>query len=205
MVALFTPWRTSYKKVLPFMLKNVKLIGLLNLSTILLSVGICLPTLSKSSFSQKSLLLIGNPDSIIGQNTPPSYPLYCHGPLITSIVPKKPFTLTPFKWSSQGAGSVIPGPGECAWADRGPRGSEINSSNGNIIRTYRDAFPNLSGNLNTLPNLPAGKYWELGVYRDPNLPVLIVTQVVGFVKPPFSTQPILPNCDRFTKLCSIIN
>jgi hypothetical protein len=110
----------------------------------------------------------------------PSFPLYCQGPLNTSTAPTP---LTAFKWSSKGAGAASPGPGECAWADRGPQGTEIKSGNSNVI----------SGYLNQVANLPAGRYAEIGVYRDPNAGNdLVVTQVVGVVTPPFSSSPILP-------------
>ncbi len=49
------------------------------------------------------------------------------------------------------------------------------------------------GFLNELANLPAGKYSEIGVYRDPSFNNdMVVTQIVGFVSPPFSAQPVLP-------------
>jgi hypothetical protein len=110
----------------------------------------------------------------------PSYPLYCQGPLKTSTAPTP---LTPYKWASEGAGAKAPGPGECAWADRGPRGIEIKSGDSNEIMGY----------LNQLANLPAGKYMEIGVYRDPNYGNdMMVTKIVGFVTPPFSAKPVLP-------------
>jgi hypothetical protein len=112
--------------------------------------------------------------------TQPSFPLYCQGPLVTSgsLNPQ-----TPFKWAKEGAGAANPGPGECAWADRGPRGTEIKSGDGNVI----------SGILNQLANLGAGKFSEIGVYRDPNVSNdLVVTQLVGIVTPPFSAKPVLP-------------
>jgi hypothetical protein len=110
----------------------------------------------------------------------PSYPLYCQGPLHTSPAPTP---LTPFKWASEGAGAKSPGPGECVWADRGPRGTEIKSGDSNVI----------SGYLNQVANLPAGKYAEIGVYRDPEADNdMVVTQIVGLVSPPFSSSPTLP-------------
>ncbi len=109
-----------------------------------------------------------------------SYPLYCQGRLITSTAPTP---LTPFKWSSRSAHAVAPGPGQCAWADRVPQGAEINKSGGNLI----------SGYLNQVANLPAGKYAEIGVYRDTNADNdLVVTKIVGIVKPPFSSSTTLP-------------
>jgi len=110
----------------------------------------------------------------------PSYPLYCQGPLSTSPAPTP---LTQFKWASQGAGAKSPGPGECAWADRGPRGTEIKAGDTNLI----------SGYLNQVANLPAGKYMEIGVYRDAtDNNDMVVTQIVGLVSPPFSASPTLP-------------
>lgn len=109
-----------------------------------------------------------------------SFPLYCQGPLSTSPAPTP---LTQFKWASQGAGAKSPGPGECAWADRGPRGTEIKAGDSNVI----------SGYLNQVANLPAGKYMEIGVYRDPSAgDKMVVTQIVGLVSPPFSSSVTLP-------------
>jgi hypothetical protein len=112
--------------------------------------------------------------------TQPSFPLYCQGPLSTSasLEPQ-----TPFKWAKEGAGAASPGKGECAWADRGPRSIEIKSGGGNVIYGF----------LNQLANLPDGKFSEIGVYRDPNVDNdMVVTQLVGFVTPPFSPKPVLP-------------
>jgi len=112
--------------------------------------------------------------------TQPSFPLYCQGPLQTSgtLEPQ-----TPFKWANTGAGAASPGKGECAWADRGPRPIEIKPGNENIIYGF----------LNQLADLPDGKFFEIGVYRDPNLNNdMVVTRPVGFVTPPFSPEPVLP-------------
>jgi hypothetical protein len=110
----------------------------------------------------------------------PSYPLYCQGPLVTSSAP---VPLTPFKWSSHSASAASPGPGECAWADRGPGGTEIKSGNSNVIYGY----------LNQVANLRAGKYAEIGVYNDASVGNdMVVTQVVGLVTPPFSSSSTLP-------------
>jgi subtilase family serine protease len=107
-----------------------------------------------------------------------SYPLYCQGPLTTSGSPAQ----TPFKWASQGAGAAAPGPGECAWADRAPRGTEIKAGDRNL----------LFGAVKQLANLPAGKFGAVGAYNDPRDHDMVVTQVVGFVAPPFSATPTLP-------------
>jgi hypothetical protein len=128
------------------------------------------------------VVALASPDQTIFsiEPTQPSFPLYCQGQLTTSasLEPQ-----TPFKWAKEGAGAAPPGPGECAWADRGPRGIEIKSGGGNVI----------AGFLNQLANFPAGKYSEIGVYRDPNADNdLVVTQLVGFVTPPFSAKPVLP-------------
>jgi subtilase family serine protease len=108
-----------------------------------------------------------------------SYPLYCQGPLSTT---SGPVPQTQFKWASQAAGVASPGPGECAWADRTPRGTEIKSGDTNV----------LDGHLHEVANLKAGKFGELGVYNDPTSHDMVVTQVVGLVLPPFSPNPTLP-------------
>lgn len=115
----------------------------------------------------------------IARATPPSFPLYCRGPLHTSNAATP---LTPFTWSSTGAGAASPGARECAWGDRGPRGSESHGG-GNVI----------CGGLGPVANLASGQYMEIGVYRNVNENnCLTVTQVVGFVQPPFSSSPTLP-------------
>jgi Peptidase A4 family len=114
--------------------------------------------------------------------TQPSYPLYCQGPLETTAA-QVPTPTTVFKWASNGAGAEPPGPGECAWADRPPRPGEEQPGGTGIIFGY----------LNQVTNLPAGTYSEIGVYRDPAFGNdLNVTQIVGFVSPPFSANPVLP-------------
>jgi hypothetical protein len=114
--------------------------------------------------------------------TQPSYPLYCQGPLNTPTA-QVPTPTTVFKWASTGADAEPPGPGECAWADRPPRGSEIQPGDTGIIFGY----------LNQVANLPAGQYSEIDVYRDPGFGNdLNVMQIVGFVSPPFSPNPVLP-------------
>jgi hypothetical protein len=41
--------------------------------------------------------------------------------------------------------------------------------------------------------LPAGEYAAIGVYRDPNADNdMVVTQIIGKVKPPFGSSPTLP-------------
>ncbi len=105
-----------------------------------------------------------------------AFPLYCQGPLATSS------NLTPFKWAAQGAGSASPGPGECAWPDRAPSGTEVKSGDTNTI----------SGDLHQVASLAAGKYAEIGVYNDPTTHDMVVTQIVGLVTAPFSSKPTLP-------------
>jgi hypothetical protein len=139
----------------------------------LLLAGVC-----ASAFSNRA----------VAQTPAPSFPLYCQGPLVTgahSPPPSGP-TSTPFKWSGTGAGAASPGPGECAWADRGPRGTEILPGDSNVICDS-------SGNV---ASLPAGKFLEVGVYRDTTFNnCMHVTHFVGIspvVQPPFSAVPALP-------------
>jgi Peptidase A4 family len=102
-----------------------------------------------------------------------SYAFYCQGPLQTSPAPKPE---TPFKWSSKGAGIAPPGAGECAWADRGPRGTEVKTGDSNVI----------SGYLNDEANLAAGKYMKLGVYNDAALNHdMVVREAPAPAAPPF--------------------
>jgi subtilase family serine protease len=105
-----------------------------------------------------------------------SYPLYCQGPLSQSN------NQTSFKWAPEAAGSQAPGPGECAWADRTPSGSEILPGNKGLI----------AGDMHQVANLGKSKFAEIGVFGLPNGSGLSVTQVVGIVNPPFSSSPVLP-------------
>jgi len=116
---------------------------------------------------------------------PPSYPLYCQGPLTTSAPTPLPIgpTTTPFVWASTGAGAQAPGPGQCAWADRAAGGPELVNGNGNVI----------CDNVGLIASVPAGQYWEFGVYRDQaSNNCMRITQYVGAVGPPFSATPALP-------------
>ena len=104
------------------------------------------------------------------------YPLYCQGPLTTTS------TVTPFIWATEAASEASPGPGECAWPNRAPIPVEIKSGGGN----------ELVGTLGEVANLAAGKFAEVGIYRNQITDDMIVTQIVGFVTPPFSSSVGLP-------------
>jgi Common central domain of tyrosinase/Polyphenol oxidase middle domain len=125
----------------------------------------------------------------------PSFPLYCQGPLTTGThaapppPPSSP-TSTVFTWADQGAGVHAPGPGVCAWADRGVRPEEIVAS----VHPHGNAICDNTGLVN---GVPVGRYLEVGVYRDPaKNNCMHVTHVIGFVTPPFSAQPALPPFTR---------
>lgn len=111
----------------------------------------------------------------------PSFGFYCQGPLkTTSGSPPA----TRFRWATEGAGTKPPGQGRCAWADRGPRGSEI-KGNSNILLGY----------LNAQTNLAAGKFMELGVYNDPAADHdMVVKQPPKLLTPPirFTSNPSPP-------------
>ena len=68
---------------------------------------------------------------------PQSFPLYCHGAghMKTEILTYggNVEVDTTFTWARQGAGAKAPKMGECAWADRAPRGLEIEPGNTNFI------------------------------------------------------------------------
>ena len=136
-----------------------------------------------------------------GAQAQPSYPLYCHGPLQT-VPGKRLFgnfaepARTPFKWSAKGAGAEAPSAGECAWADRGPRDVEMKAGGGNAI----------CGDLGLVTNLPPNNYAEIGVFRNPSLgDCMSVTQIVGFVAPPFSSRPVLPASSNSNYSCAYCN
>jgi hypothetical protein len=110
----------------------------------------------------------------------PAYPLYCQGPLTTGA-PSGGETTTPFQWASVGAGAASPAPGQCAWADRGPRGTEIQAG-GNTICDWSSA----------MQSVPAGTFVEVGVARDPIVGnCMHLFRYIGIVSPPFSGVPFL--------------
>src|SRR6516225_5194003 len=110
----------------------------------------------------------------------PAYPLYCQGPLTTGA-PSGGETTTPFQWASVGAGTANPAPGQCVWADRGPRGVEIQSG-GNAICDWSGA----------MQSVPAGTFVEVGVARDPIVGnCMHLFRYIGTVSPPFSGVPFL--------------
>ncbi len=111
----------------------------------------------------------------------PAYPLYCQGPLTTGA-PSGGETTTPFKWASVGAGAANPAPGQCVWADRGPRGSEIQSGDGNVICDWSSA----------MQSVPAGTFVEVGVARDPIVGnCMHLFRYLGSVSTPVSGIPFL--------------
>jgi hypothetical protein len=116
----------------------------------------------------------------------PAYPLYCQGPLTTGA-PSGGETTTPFQWASVGAGAANPAPGQCVWADRGPRGPEIQSGGGNVICDWSSA----------MQSVPAGTFVEVGVARDPIVSnCMHLFRYIGTVSPPFSGVPFLPPFTR---------
>jgi Common central domain of tyrosinase/Polyphenol oxidase middle domain len=111
----------------------------------------------------------------------PAYPLYCQGPLTTGA-PSGGETTTPFIWAATGAGAAAPGPGQCVWADRPARGSEIRPGGGNVICDFSGA----------MQSVPAGKFVEVGVARDPLVNnCMHLARYIGTVSPPFSGVPAL--------------
>src|SRR6516165_7712467 len=116
----------------------------------------------------------------------PAYPLYCQGPL-TMGAPSGGETTTPFQWASVGAGAANPAPGQCVWADRGPRGSEIQPGDGNVICDWSSA----------MQSVPAGTFVEVGVARDSLVNnCMHLVRYLGPVSPPFSGVPALPPFTR---------
>ena len=116
----------------------------------------------------------------------PAYPLYCQGPLITGS-PAGGETTTPFIWSATGAGAANPGPGQCVWADRAARGSEIQPGGGNAICDFSGA----------MQSVPTASFVEVGVARDPLVNnCMHLARYIGTVSPPFSAVPALPSFAR---------
>lgn len=111
----------------------------------------------------------------------PAFPLYCQGPLTTGA-PAGRETTTPFVWASSGAGAAVPKPGQCSWADRAARGSEIQSGGGNVICDFSSA----------MKSVPANTFVEIGVARDPQVNnCMHLARYIGSVNPPFSAVPAL--------------
>jgi hypothetical protein len=135
------------------------------------------------------LLLFGIGDALLtgpAAAAPPSYPLYCRGPL-TSTSGEMSFT-----WAASAAGAKGPPARQCAWADRAARGSELTDRGGKRRNT-------ICGNLEPLAKLGAGQFMEIGVYRDEaHNNCMRVTQRAGIVQPPFSDSPTLPALAPYT-------
>src|SRR5712691_7724777 len=73
----------------------------------------------------------------------PSFALYCRGPLSTFRTEGGKVIRTPFKWAKEAATKENPGPGECAWADRPPQGTEKPGDSSAIV-----------GNLGPFDSIP---------------------------------------------------
>jgi hypothetical protein len=138
-------------------------------------------------------LILATAEEGVAQAPLPSFPLYCQGPLKTGPRTPPPAgpTLTPFNWAAKGAGAENPGPGECAWADRGSRPEE---------EVKRDAPGGHGANSicdwsGAVTDLPASEFLEVGVYRDPAVDnCMHMTHYIGKVtpSPSFSPVPALP-------------
>jgi hypothetical protein len=144
--------------------------------------------IGRSVFS--ALLLFEIADAVLirpAAAEPPSYPLYCRGPL-TSTNGQMSFT-----WAASAAGARGPAAEQCAWADRAARGSELDNDRGGKRRDT------ICGDLDQLAKLGAGQFMEIGVYRDEaHNNCMRVTQRVGIVQPPFSNSPTLPALAPYT-------
>jgi hypothetical protein len=130
------------------------------------------------------MLLAGSAQPVAAQSPQfvPAFPLYCAGPLITGAASGGE-TTTPFQWASVGAGVANPAPGQCVWADRAPRGSEILAGGGNVICDFSSAMKSVA----------TGTFIEIGVARDPLVNnCLHLARYLGPASPPFSGVPALP-------------
>jgi hypothetical protein len=120
------------------------------------------------------------------------YPLFCQGPFdLTGVPPKQ----VPLNWSLKGAGAAPPAAGHCAWADRGPRGSEIQTGGS---RNPATVFCPFTGFIAFAFLVTAGQYSEFCVFRDPSqhncmqLYTGANGQAASSVNPPFSGKPVCP-------------
>jgi hypothetical protein len=84
-------------------------------------------------------------------------PLFCQGPFELSA------KSIPLHWSLKGAAAESPGPGKCAWADRGPRPAEITKGNPSHPA---NVFCPFGGFVAAAFEAKAGEYQEFCVYRD---------------------------------------
>ena len=135
------------------------------------------------SFALVAALLVLIIHSAAAQNPQfvPAFPLYCKGPMTTSV-PINGRTTTHFIWAAKGAGMASPVAGQCVWADRTGRDLEV-ISGGNVVCDYSGA----------MRSVPAGTFVELGVARDPLAGnCMHVAQYIGTVSPPFSAVPSIP-------------
>jgi hypothetical protein len=122
------------------------------------------------------------------------FPLTCQGPFNPGFV----FTV-PFNWSSEGTATREPGQGECAWADRGPRGAEIQTKPpappGNVL-----CLPGPSSTGFSFFNIKAGEFYVFCAFTNPqevagHFSCLNVGNTVlapQSMKPPLPSKPICP-------------
>ena len=130
-----------------------------------------------------ALLLIVDADNAAasGPQYVPGYPLYCQGPIWTTV-PSGRETTTHFVWASTGAGAASPAPGQCSWADRTGEGAERQSDGGNAICDFSGAMKSVA----------PGTYAEIGVARDPQAGnCMHLMRYIGAVSPPFPSKPAL--------------
>lgn len=111
-----------------------------------------------------------------------------------------------FLWSMAAASATPPGPAECAWLDRAPRGSElipvpkppVGHPVGNTL-VSRVKCSNLQVPQGFIP-LGLNQYIEVMVSRNPTTNFLEVQSWVGLVTPPFPAAPVeFPPLTRCTQ------
>lgn len=116
----------------------------------------------------------------------PSAALYCRGPLSTARTEGGKVIRTTFKWAKEAATKENPGPGECAWADHAPQGTEKAGDTGSIL-----------GNLGPFDNLPPATFGKLCVSmadspspgQNDDLVVRQIVRQLGHQTAPFHLPP----------------
>jgi len=116
----------------------------------------------------------------------PSYAVYCRGQLETLRSDGGKTIKTPFKWAKEAAVKENPGPGECAWAERGPEGIDSKPGDRSVI----------VGNLGPFDSIPIGTVGKICVTKASGSNELVARQVVRhlghstspFHLPPFSAE-----------------
>ena len=112
--------------------------------------------------------------------------LYCRGPLNTFRTDGGKTIRTTFKWAKDAAGKENPGPGECAWFDRAPQGTEKPGGDSVMV-----------GNLGPFDSLPVQTFGKVcvtkvatpGPGQENDFTVKQIVRQLGHQTAPFHVPP----------------